>query len=91
MPALVCPDCSGPVSPAAKACPKCGRPTTTPAATQRPPLLTKPAGVFVQLLGLVFLIPSVLLLAGKPVLGLFVFGAAIALFWLGRQTKPRTR
>jgi len=39
----------------------------------------------------VFLIPSVLLLAGKPVLGLFVFGAAIALFWLGRQTKPRTR
>jgi hypothetical protein len=38
----------------------------------------------------VFLIPGVLLVAGRPVLGVFVLGAAIAVFWLGRQTKPRT-
>jgi predicted amidophosphoribosyltransferase len=39
-----CPDCGGTVSTSAAACPHCGKPNGTTAA-DRPPLLTKPAGI----------------------------------------------
>lgn len=89
MAARKCPDCGGVVSTKAKACPHCGRPSPSEDAS---PLLTKPAGVFCQLLGLFLLgTGSFILIArdGGPILGILPLLAAAAFFWLGRQTKPR--
>jgi hypothetical protein len=59
----------------------------------RPPLLTKPAGVFVQLLGALVLFAGLAMLgtghADGITLGIVLIIAAIGLFGLGRQTKPR--
>jgi hypothetical protein len=76
------------VSTNADACPHCGRPITE----LRKPLLTKPAGVFVQILGLLFLLPGLAMLVGGggPTLaGGWVVLLGIGLLWLGRQTGPR--
>lgn len=83
-----CSDCSGQVSTIADACPHCGRPM----ARSRKPLLTRPAGVFVQILGLLFLLPGLAMLAGgggTTIAGILVVLLAIGLFWLGRHTEPR--
>jgi hypothetical protein len=53
-------------------------------------LLTKPAGVFVQLLGAVLLISGFAgLNVGAYGLGIVLIVASVGLFWLGRQTHPR--
>jgi hypothetical protein len=51
----------------------------------RKPLLTKPAGVFVQLLGVFSLFSGFLMLAAGgsiTMLGILVIALAIGLFWL---------
>jgi len=58
----------------------------------RKPLLTKPAGVLVQILGFFAILAGVVMLPGggyRTVAGVFLSASAIGLFWLGRQTKPR--
>jgi hypothetical protein len=55
----------------------------------RKPLLTKPAGVFVQLMGLFCLFSGFFALAFNKMIGILVIALAIGLFWLGRQTHPR--
>ena len=83
-----CGDCGGQVSASAEACPHCGRPM----GKTGKPLLTKPAGVFVQLLGLFFLLASPFAFArGGALPGVLVALVAIGCFWLGRQTRPRNR
>jgi membrane protein implicated in regulation of membrane protease activity len=61
-------------------------------AESRKPLLTKPAGVFVQIVGLLALLPGLAMLAGgggTTFAGVLVVLLAISLFWIGRQTQPR--
>ena len=84
MATMRCPDCNGQVSPSAEACPHCGRPT----AHLRKPLLTKPAGVFMPILGLVVLMMGFVIAEG-PSLGLSFLLIAGGLIWFGRQTRPR--
>jgi len=58
----------------------------------RKPLLTKPAGIFVQLLGFIVLLAGVSMSTvggDESVVGVFLSAFAIGLFWFGRQTKPR--
>lgn len=55
----------------------------------KPPLLTKPLGVFVQLLGLVAILGTPMqqgFSTGSIIVGLIV---GFLLLWLGRQTQPR--
>lgn len=58
-------------------------------AELRKPLLTKPAGVFVQILGLVTLLSGLAMLVRSrenTLAGVMVVLIAIGLFWFGRQT-----
>jgi hypothetical protein len=66
------------------------RPPLSGALMARPPLLTKPAGVFAQLLGAVLVLGGLAALnAGAYGLGIVLIVASVGLFWLGRQTGPR--
>ena len=85
MPTVKCDDCGGQVSTSVETCPHCGRPIKI----YRKPLLTKPAGVFIQLLGVFFLFLGFLMLVINVMLGILVIALAIGLLWLGRQTHPR--
>jgi hypothetical protein len=55
----------------------------------KPPLLTKPLGMFVQLLGLVAIL-GIPMQQGFPT-GSIIVGLIVGflLLWLGRQTQPR--
>jgi hypothetical protein len=53
-------------------------------------MFTKPAGIFLQLLGAVAVVGGVLLLAVTAVgSGLVAALIGVGLLWLGRQTHPR--
>lgn len=55
----------------------------------KPPLLTKPAGWFVQLIGAVVVIVGVLMTSTRTEAGIVTLVIGLALLWLGRQTRPR--
>lgn len=57
---------------------------------ERPPMLTKPAGVFLQLLGAVAVIVGIAMLASdSKELGVVATLIGVGLLWFGRQTRPR--
>jgi hypothetical protein len=95
---ITCPECQASVSDHAPACVHCGFPlTSTPqvkaALPANPPpgrdaLLTKPAGAFLQVIGL-FLVLGGLIAWGsssEAAVSLF-FIVALAFLYLGRETK----
>lgn len=85
---IPCGECSREISDQAVACPHCGMPLK-PAEKA---LVSKPAGVFLQICALIVFLWAGAQWGGPdpdPVKGVFLAVFGVVLVWLGRQTKSR--